>query len=404
MELGRCPYREEDRFPILVWWTPTTYYKHMLRRCTYGRCMFTHNRREQLSDRTVGFLFSGPQFNESDLPLPRQPDQEWFLLHDDPPQEGLIFTHDQVISLFNRTATFRRQSDFPLTLQHLESLDTLAYSGYTSSVEDKNKARREKKLAPVMYMESVCDTPSNRDTLVKNLSKFIDIDVRGTCLHGQVGRKMELFTQGQDDLFLYSAYKFVLIIEEALCPDYIGHSLWHAMRFGVVPVYLGSPTVRDWLPHEKAAILVSDFPSLDSLAAHLKKLDQDDAAYRKHLLSGASISNKNLEKQISARNYGQLTNSLQTVGDGFECHVCDKVYERLLAKAEGKPLPHTSATAEQFGCADMHASGNTVLEGKWRGRASSAKRHAEALVAMLRSGESDSTQFDGFLKKALFKD
>lgn len=43
-----------------------------------------------------------------------------------------MFSHEEVISLFNYTSTFKRQSDYPLSTQHLPNLDYLLVSTYTT--------------------------------------------------------------------------------------------------------------------------------------------------------------------------------------------------------------------------------------------------------------------------------
>ena len=56
-----------------------------------------------------------------DLPLPRS-NEDWALVHEESPKNNPLLSQTSVISLFNHTATFRTESDLPLTLQYLESL------------------------------------------------------------------------------------------------------------------------------------------------------------------------------------------------------------------------------------------------------------------------------------------
>ena len=136
---GKCPFVKEDRYPIVVWWTPFTYYKHIIRRCSLGRCMFTHNRREKKNPRTKAFLFYGSSIEMTDWPLPRSPRHEWVLLHEESPKNVYMFNHAEALSVFNLTSTFRRESDFPLTLQWLKSVDDLTDKTYFVSTAEKNK-------------------------------------------------------------------------------------------------------------------------------------------------------------------------------------------------------------------------------------------------------------------------
>ena len=65
--------------------------------------------------------------------------------------------------------------------------------------------------------------------------------------------------------------------------DYVTERVFHALRCGVVPVYLGAPNVRDFMPSDDAVIVASDFGSPRELAEHLMHLDADDDAYARHL-------------------------------------------------------------------------------------------------------------------------
>lgn len=84
-----------------------------------------------------------------------------------------ILSHGPGIRLFNYTATFRRESDYPLTLQWLPSLSYLL-TPVVVLLEEKNRLRREG-LAPVLYMQSHCDIPSDRDRYVHELMKYIQV-------------------------------------------------------------------------------------------------------------------------------------------------------------------------------------------------------------------------------------
>ncbi|XP_023227267.1 alpha-(1,3)-fucosyltransferase 10-like [Centruroides sculpturatus] len=87
------------------------------------------------------------------------------------------------MELFNHTATFKPESDFPLTLQYLDSLKSLTDHKYFKSTSQKDKEL--KMLSPVVHVQSDCNTPSERDAYVKELMKYIKIDSYGKCLHNK---------------------------------------------------------------------------------------------------------------------------------------------------------------------------------------------------------------------------
>ncbi len=70
-------------------------------------------------------MFYGSSFSPFDLPLPKPPDQEWALLHEESPKNNPSFCYEQLISLFNYTSTWSRFSHFPLTLLNLPKLSDI---------------------------------------------------------------------------------------------------------------------------------------------------------------------------------------------------------------------------------------------------------------------------------------
>lgn len=93
-----------------------------------------------------------------------------------------ILSPFQIMLLFNHTATFRRESDLPLTLQYLESIESLKTKKYFIPTPEKFL---KKHLAPVVYVQSDCNTPSERDSYVEELSKYIPVDSYGKCLQNK---------------------------------------------------------------------------------------------------------------------------------------------------------------------------------------------------------------------------
>lgn len=71
-------------------------------------------------------MFYGSNFDLIDLPLPRNGlIHDWALLHEESPKNTPALSHIEALELFNFTATFSRNSHFPLTLQYLKSADAL---------------------------------------------------------------------------------------------------------------------------------------------------------------------------------------------------------------------------------------------------------------------------------------
>lgn len=123
--------------------------------------------------------------NTTDFPLPRKSQHIWGLLHDESPKNLPYIMFDPILNLFNYTSTFSRYSDMPLTNSNLDSLESLVTRKYLKSVEEKNRLQVDEKLAPILYVQSICDTMSRRDEFVTELMNHIEVDCYGKCLNNK---------------------------------------------------------------------------------------------------------------------------------------------------------------------------------------------------------------------------
>lgn len=114
---------------------------------------------------------------------------------------------------------------------------------------EKSRLIKQKKLAPVLYIQSNCDTMNGRDLYVSQLMKLISIDSYGTCInnkHLPKQLKENYLSHLDSDEFrkFVGQYKFTLAIENAVCEDYITEKLWRPLIVGSVPIYYGSPSFK----------------------------------------------------------------------------------------------------------------------------------------------------------------
>ena len=115
--------------------------------------------------------------------MPRKPDHDWALLHEESPKNNYLFSYLEALELFNHTATFSRYSDLPLLTQFLDSIPWLESKKYLVPTREKNQLLGE--LAPILYVQSDCGTPANRDEYVKMLMQEIQVDSYGVCLQNK---------------------------------------------------------------------------------------------------------------------------------------------------------------------------------------------------------------------------
>lgn len=345
---GNRDRRSNKELPILLWWSAGLFphFPGDTERidCTTSSCMATSNRKFQHHRRTASIIFYGTDFRAYEAPLPRPPHQTWALFHEESPMNNYVLSHTPGIRLFNYTATFRRGSDYPLTLQWLPSLSYLLQPVAVPLLE-KN-VWRAKGLAPVLYMQSHCDVPSDRDRYVQELMKYIEVDSYGKCLNNkELPADLEdtATATGEDSHFMsfVSRYKFHLALENGLCPDYMTEKLWRPLHQGCVPVYRGSSSAADWMPNDHAAVAVDDFSSPEDLARFLRYLDQNDDAYSRYLefKDPARVTNTRLLEHLESREWGVNDMSKPNYLNGFECYVCDRENARLTAELAYRRAP-----------------------------------------------------------------
>lgn len=78
---------------------------------------------------------------------------------------------------------------------------------------------------------------------------------------------------------LLRKYKFYLAFENSIAVDYVSERYYQGLASGAGVVYRGAPNVNEFYPAEGSVINVWEFKTTADLAAELKRLDGDDAAY-----------------------------------------------------------------------------------------------------------------------------
>lgn len=367
------PAEEPTDFPVIVWWTPFTPFKRRLNQCPGGTCLVTHSRTELTNPATnvSAFVFYGTDFNLHDLPLPRKPHHLWALLHEESPKNNWILATPEGIALFNITSTVSRHSDYPLHLHYLHTLDILL-----QPVRTPTHLKSKGSLSLVMYMQSACDPPSDRDAYVEELMKYISVDSYGRCLNNKDLPKhlQNSLTFDSDEILdLAGKYKFVLSFENAICSDYFTEKFWRPLYAGSVPIVRGSPSIRDWDPSSRhpSMILAEDFKSAKELAEFLIKLDQNEEEYNKYLAyKTEGVTNKFLLQEFHKREWVVDNEEGTNFIDGFECFVCRKLHERkqkssnnrIVANLSHYDCPSPKLSVERFKSERLEESQHAVAD------------------------------------------
>lgn len=422
--LGR---EEAVDLPVLLWWSPGLF-PHFPGdseriECARGACVASRDRRVRGDLRTRALLFYGTDFRAAEAPLPRLAHQSWALLHEESPLNNFLLSHGPGIRLFNLTATFSRHSDYPLPLQWLPGT---AYLRRPAPPLQERAEWRRRGYAPLLYLQSHCDVPADRDRYVRELMRYIPVDSYGKCLQNRelpTPRLQDTATATTEDpelLTFLSRYKFHLALENAICDDYMTEKLWRPMHLGAVPVYRGSPSVRDWMPNNHSIILIDDFESPQKLAEFIDFLDKNDEEYMKYLAykQPGGITNQFLLDSLKHREWGVNDPLLPNYLSGFECFVCDHELARLDAErahaaspgAVPVPEPHIAQPSHMdcpmptpgFGSVEAIPENDRWkemwLQDYWQGL-----DQGEALTAMIHNNETQQKKFWDYLYEIFMK-
>ncbi|EGI66990.1 Alpha-(1,3)-fucosyltransferase B [Acromyrmex echinatior] len=319
-----------------------------------ARCYLTHNRTFENDVNLKSVLFYGSNLRIHDLPNWRSSAISWGLLHEESPRNNPILVHEEALNLFNYSSTFSRLSNVPLTLLDLPGLEELVANSYYMSTKEKSALMHAENLAPVLYIQSDCDTASDRDSYVSELMKHIRIDSYGACVNNaQLDNRLKNnyldILSDREFLFFVAKYKFTIAFENAICDDYITEKLWRPLVVGSVPIYYGSPSFKDWLPNNKSAISILDFTSPIELAHFLHNLLKNDSAYEEYLSHKLSlkrenrVTNSKLLHALEKRQTG-IPNDFGNYMEEFECFVCERIQKNSYE------LKKSIVTKRQYNC------------------------------------------------------
>jgi hypothetical protein len=209
----------------------------------------------------------------------KRSDQRWIVMSMESAVNYPLLRHPQLDQIFDLTMTYRLDSDIPCPYPSRHD--------YGSFLEPPAFHEGPSIGALAVYIAS--NPVDHRDRYVRELMCHIPIDSLGSCLNNC---SPEDFVTGPEPwarggwasiLSVLPGYKFYLAFENSMTLDYVTERVFHALECGVVPVYLGAPNVREFMPDDDAVIVASDFGSPAALAEYLRQLDNDDQAYARHL-------------------------------------------------------------------------------------------------------------------------
>jgi alpha-1,3-fucosyltransferase len=135
-------------------------------------------------------------------------------------------------------------------------------------------ARRPQKVA---WVVSNCNAASGRDDYVRELQKYIPVDVFGRCSGTPCDQPYNSIQVDNCTVRVREDYKFYLGFENTFCNDYATEKFFGRVGNNLVVTMGQANYSRLAPPHSH--LDVRDFPSPRALAERLRYLDQNDTAY-----------------------------------------------------------------------------------------------------------------------------
>lgn len=235
-------------------------------------------------DQYDAIVFHGPEYNpisQKDHPSKRSDHQIYVYLSLESPQNGPV--KSSLNGYFNYTMTHRLDSD--IVLSYYAIFD---YGGnYTapqdnpnwtvpnfSNLEKYNEINKQKKL-PVAWFVSNCGSQNKREMYVKELQKYIKVDIYGSCGPLNCPRSNE-----RHCFDLLNTYYFYLSFENSNCKDYVTEKISNALANNVVPIVLGGANYTKFLPPH--SYIKASGTSPKDLAYTLQLLINSPESYAKY--------------------------------------------------------------------------------------------------------------------------
>ncbi|XP_053616356.1 alpha-(1,3)-fucosyltransferase C-like [Plodia interpunctella] len=226
--------------------------------CPVTNCYITSNRTLFGDIRNFDVIvFMGKILKKNDLPSERADSQVYvfFNMESSPnyPIEDELFD-----GFFNRTATYRLDSDLPLPYMLIRdkynntvgpkiNMDWVPVELVDRSMFDDKKPFRKRRAAAIFY--SNCHSLSDREQEIINLQKELrgfglKVDVYGACGTYECDKYAKHACRAK----LTTDYFFYLSYENSMDVDYVTEKLLVPMQYNVVPVVFGGANYSRFLP------------------------------------------------------------------------------------------------------------------------------------------------------------
>lgn len=258
---------------IILWYDSPDYFvkkaRISLRGCKFNNCeIFTNS---SVIDRADVVVFHHNHLPE--IPPRRKIGQIWILYSAESPfYIKPWYKTNEWRNMFNWSITYGKSSDFSMPYASIIKGMTTIERNYT--------AMFHKKTGLVAWVVSHCKAISGRDEYVRELRKFLPVDIYGKCGNLTCTRSgTTCLTQ------ISEKYKFFLSFENSLCKDYVTEKVFSIFdqKYNIVPVIRGAPNIDEYVPR-KTYLNAFNFETPKDLAYRIRRLGNNEQEYNSYLM------------------------------------------------------------------------------------------------------------------------
>ncbi|XP_035824330.1 alpha-(1,3)-fucosyltransferase fut-1 [Aplysia californica] len=236
--------------------------------CPYRDCEF-HSSRDRLNESDAVIMFMEKRIGR---PPSRPSGQIWISFQIEAPQRyrypaSYRLWKDQ----FNWTMNYRVDADIFTPYTNF----AWTHTAQPTSDDQYYQIALSKKKS-VAWLVSNCGTPSRRENYVKEMQKYIDIDIYGPCGTFECPKSNN---SGCGE-HIQKTYRFYLSFENSFCKDYMTEKMfrWYLPGINILPVVRGGFDYDKYLP-QNTFINAAHFSTPKDLAMYLNKLGNDPKIY-----------------------------------------------------------------------------------------------------------------------------
>lgn len=241
----------------------------LFKRCEISNCYATYNKSVLSSIDQYDAVFFSNTLNPADqperIPEKRSPHQRYvFVANESPltiPRQRSQYLYR---NFYNWTMTYRFDSDIPRRHGVVEKQKTRYKLPSLDYIRNKTKM--------IAWVVSNCHSKNRREKLVREIQKYIPVDVYGRCGNLTCAKDKTCRQMIQDN------YKFYISFENSHCKDYTTEKLVGVLRENIIPIVYGGGEYASVAPPH-SFINVEDFSSVKELTDHLKQLAADEERY-----------------------------------------------------------------------------------------------------------------------------